>query len=438
MMVMMSTIRDHRRAYRDPGDRFVAGVASGLAVHLGLPTSRVRFGFLVLTLLGGFGAVLYAGLWLMLPVMSSSRLGPAYPPGVGSATRRGLRTQSRAEQAPHSLPESGQESHSQAAVAFSVLVCFLGVVALLQGLGLGLSTRVFWPLLVGSGGVVLLWWQSDESQRYAWLSTSASWKVLLRTIAGVVTLVVAGWLAIFSLGVRGALGTAIATFALALVGGALVIGPWLLRTNRALRYERTERVRTQERADVAAHLHDSVLQTLAVIQRQSGDPQTVVHLARTQERELRRWLFEPVDDARQLLGAALRDAAAEVEEAHGLPIEVVMVGDVVVADRYAPLVAATREALLNAAKHSGAERVDVYGEVGPEAVEIFVRDRGRGFDRTRVSSDRLGVTGSIADRMSRHGGSSDVRSGLGEGTEVRLRMPADPASAVGTVQRKAP
>jgi signal transduction histidine kinase len=207
---------------------------------------------------------------------------------------------------------------------------------------------------------------------------------------------------------------------------ALVLGPWALRTNRALRFERTERIRSQERADVAAHLHDSVLQTLALIQRRSSDPQAVTQLARTQERELRRWLFEPDDREGLMLGTALKDAAAEIEDARGVVVELVIVGDTPVGERFPPLVAATREALLNAAKHSGVQRVDVYGEVGAGGVEIFVRDRGRGFDPGAVPPDRLGVRGSIVDRMQRHGGSADVRSHPGDGTEVRLWMPVDP------------
>jgi signal transduction histidine kinase len=307
-----------------------------------------------------------------------------------------------------------------------MLVCVLGIVALLEGLGLGLSTRVFWPALVGSSGLVLLWWQSDETSRYAWLTMSPGWKTWLRTLAGVALLVGAMSLAIFQSDVRGALGTAVATLVLSAIGVTLVLGPWLLRTNRALRFERAERVRTQERADVAAHLHDSVLQTLALIQRQSADPHAVAQLARTQERELRRWLFDPADRDGVLLGTALKDVTAEVEDAHGVPVELVIVGDSPVGERFGPLVAATREALVNAAAHSGAGRIDVYAEVSPDGVEIFVRDRGAGFDPEAVPADRMGVRGSIVDRMVRHGGSAVVRSQPGDGTEVRLWMPTDP------------
>jgi signal transduction histidine kinase/phage shock protein PspC (stress-responsive transcriptional regulator) len=413
MIDTMTTIREPRRAYRDPDDRFLGGVAGGLATHLGLPSLKVRVGFLLLTLLGGFGAVVYAGLWVMLPVYDPTQLTVETPPGVGAATRRGFRT------------ITAPEHRRDAAVVVSLLVTFVGVIALFEGLGFGLSQKVFWPVVVGSGGLVLLWWQTDETSRSAWLTTAPSWKTWLRMLAGLGLLAGAISLAILQSGVRGALGTALATVVLAAVGVALVLGPWLLRTNRALRFERAERARSQERADVAAHLHDSVLQTLALIQRQSSDPHAVAQLARTQERELRRWLFEPDDHAGLLLSTALRDVAAEVEDAHSVPVEVVVVGDVPVGDGYPPLVAATREALQNAAKHSGAQRVDVYVEVGADGVEIFVRDRGVGFDPATVPADRLGLRGSIVDRMVRHGGSSDVRSQPGDGTEVRLWMPAD-------------
>lgn len=417
MMEEMTTVHEPRRAFRDPDERFLGGVASGMATHLGLPVIRVRLGFLVLTLLGGFGAVLYGGLWLMLPVRNAGEAAAAEPPGAAAATRRGLRT------------IAAPERRSDAAVVVSLLVCFVGVYVLFQGFGFGLSTTLFWPVLVGGGGVVLLWWQTDETSRSAWLTTRPGWKTWLRTGTGMVLLVGALSLVVFQAGVRGALATALAAMVLAVVGVLLVMGPWLLRTNRALRFERAERERSQERADVAAHLHDSVLQTLALIQRQSADQQAVLQLARTQERELRRWLFEPADQGATLLGTALRDVAAEVEDTHGVPVEVVVVGDTPVGERFPPLVAATREALQNAAKHSGASKIDLYAEVGATGVEIFVRDRGVGFEPAAIPADRLGLRGSVFDRMARHGGSADVRSEPGDGTEVRLWMPADPVAS---------
>jgi signal transduction histidine kinase len=169
-------------------------------------------------------------------------------------------------------------------------------------------------------------------------------------------------------------------------------------------------------------LHDSVLQTLALIQRNAADPGQVTRLARAQERDLRQWLYdEPA--AVTSLAAALRTAAAEVEDVHGVPVEVVTVGDAVADEGLQPLVLAAREAMVNAARHSGASKTDVYAEVGDRSVEVFVRDRGSGFDPSVVPDDRLGLRNSVVDRMTRHGGSADVKSVVGEGTEVRLHMP---------------
>jgi signal transduction histidine kinase len=173
---------------------------------------------------------------------------------------------------------------------------------------------------------------------------------------------------------------------------------------------------------VAAHLHDSVLQTLALIQRHAGDGKQVATLARAQERDLRAWLFgeEPPSDTS--VAGAVRAAAAEVEDAHGVPVEVVVVGDAPFTEASRTLVLAAREAMVNAALHSGAGQVDVYAECSAATSEVFVRDRGRGFDETAVPPDRWGVRNSIRDRMRRHGGSATIRSAPGEGTEVRLVM----------------
>jgi len=211
------------------------------------------------------------------------------------------------------------------------------------------------------------------------------------------------------------------------VAGLLfVVGPWVFRLSTDLSAERAERIRTQERADVAAHLHDSVLQTLALIQRSAADPVTVARLARSQERDLRSWLYagDSTDDSS--LAGALRAAAAEVEDGFALSspvsVDVVVVGDCAFVEELRPVLAAAREAVANAAEHAGTGRVDVYAEITPAAVDVFVRDRGAGFTLAEVPEDRLGVRRSILDRMERHGGSAEVRSTPGEGTEVRLHL----------------
>lgn len=210
------------------------------------------------------------------------------------------------------------------------------------------------------------------------------------------------------------------------IGGGLVMvfGPWWWRLTHDLADERQGRIRSQERAEVAAHIHDSVLQTLALIQRNAADARTVAALARAQERELRAWLYgAPPTEAGESVAAALQRISDEVEDAHGVAVEKVDVGDCPVDDRLAALVLSSREALTNAARHSGAQSVSAYLEVEPHQVTVFVRDKGRGFDPTTVPNDRRGIADSIVGRMDRYGGQATLRSTPGQGTEVELVMP---------------
>jgi signal transduction histidine kinase len=211
--------------------------------------------------------------------------------------------------------------------------------------------------------------------------------------------------------------------ALIVVAFTVVAGPWFLRLARSLSFERAARIREQERAELAAHLHDSVLQTLALIQTRSGDAAAVASLARRQERSLRRWLFERPDESKQdKIGMALELAAGEVEELHGIPIETVIVGEGRLDTRSEALIQAAREALTNAAKFAHSERIDLYAEIETKRVVAFVRDRGIGFDPDAIPPDRCGVRDSIIGRMRRHGGRASVQSGVGQGTEVELEM----------------
>ena len=215
-----------------------------------------------------------------------------------------------------------------------------------------------------------------------------------------------------------------------IIGVALVIGPWFQALGRQLADERRERIRSEERADMAAHLHDSVLQTLALIQR-SGSPEEMSRLARGQERELRAWLFgRRPDDAATRLGQAIQDAAGLVEDRYGVKVEVVLAGDVALDEHLHAMVEAAREAMANAAKHAEVDRVDVFVEVEPDRVEVFVRDEGVGFDPTAVPEDRRGLVESIRGRMQRHGGTATIESVPGEGTEVELHLPLDPSPPV--------
>jgi signal transduction histidine kinase/phage shock protein PspC (stress-responsive transcriptional regulator) len=414
----LAPLTEPRRAYRGTDDRWLGGVASGLAHHLGLPVLWVRMGFLVMVAFGGFGAVLYAGLWLFLP---ARRHTPTLAPGLDAATRQGKR------------PGRPQRRLADYGPLVAVGAIALGVLlAVIMATG---QTLAVGPLLLGGGGVALLWWQADEAQRDRWDDPShrmgpvravvggGGWRAYLRIAAGLMLLIAA--ITLFSLrsgSLTVALNVGLAA-AFGIVGLGFMVGPWLLRLSSDLSEEREARVRSEERADVAAHLHDSVLQTLALIQRSSGDPATVTRLARAQERDLRSWLFDSHSEGPDTIAAALRAVAAEVEDAHGVPVEVVCVGDAPVSEEARSLVLAAREAMTNAAKHSGAGSVDVFAEATDSGVEIFVRDRGTGFDPDLVAEDRQGIRSSIVGRMERHGGRASVRSTPGEGTEVRLSLP---------------
>ncbi len=406
-----------RRATRDTREPILGGVAGGLAHHLGMPVLWVRTAFVVGALLGGFGVVFYAGLWLVLPPDTRFETDT---PGLESATRGGRR--------PGRIRRLGDVGPAVALAALG-----FGALLLLEAvLGRG---AIFWPLLIAIVGVALLWRQADEAQRERWLDSTGriepvrvvfgngGWASYARVAAGVGLIVLA--LVLYSAR-GGSLSMARDVTVVALLtvlGLAIVVGPWVYRLASDLTDERAERVRTQERADVAAHLHDSVLQTLALIQTNAVDSATVARLARAQERDLRAWLYVGESTDERSVASALRGAAARIEDEYAVTVDVVAVGDCAFDELLQPIVHAAGEAITNAAKHAGTGRVDVYAEVGDDAVDVFVRDRGQGFDPDQIEADRYGVRHSIVDRMQRHGGTAEVRSAPGEGTEIRLHLP---------------
>lgn len=399
-----------RRAHRSVEGGLLGGVAAGLADHLRLPVFWVRVAFVVAAIANGFGIIVYLGLWIWLP---SEAEGTPDAPGLDAASRQGRRPRPQRRIADYGV-----------LVAFGAIA--IGGLALVAGLT-GTTLTVV-PVVIGIAGLAMLWRQADEVQRERWTSTgpvgvvvgTGGWASYLRLLAGLVLLITAILAFVLrSGGWREALVAAGAAL-LGIVGILFIAGPWLMRLSRDLADERAARARAQERADVAAHLHDSVLQTLAMIQRSAADPATVAKLARAQERDLRSWLFEAPASTADSIVAALREAAAEIEDSFGVPVEVVAVGDRSLPEEVMPVVLAAREAMANAAEHSGAAKVDVYCEVEGAAVEVFVRDRGRGFDPAVVPDDRAGVRNSIIGRMERHGGRATIRSGP-EGTEVTVR-----------------
>ncbi|MGF4043076.1 ATP-binding protein [Paenarthrobacter nitroguajacolicus] len=290
------------------------------------------------------------------------------------------------------------------------------------GVDVPLGTLI--PAAAILGGAAIAWMQLDETRRAGLVDkTKADQAGGWTRLAAGLALVVAGVLVMVS-GSGSWEQTWLALLAsVAVLGGvALVLLPWGLKFWKDLETERAGRVRETERAEIAAHLHDSVLQTLALIQRRAGSEQDVIRLARAQERELRSWLFSDPAKESGLLADRIKAVAAEVEDSHGHAVEVVTVGDTDMTDRHEALVQAAREAMLNAARHGGGT-VSVYLESTAGSTEIFIKDRGTGFDPDAVPDDRLGVKESIIGRMKRHGGTAVINSSR-DGTEVRLALPS--------------
>jgi signal transduction histidine kinase len=349
----------------------VAGICSGVAHALGVDPTAVRLVFAILTLAGGSGIVLYLGLWLFLPP-------PEAPDGARGGAAR------------------------VAAIALLALAAFL----LLRGIGLAGSLLLSAAFI--AVGVVLV-----SLRRGARPQTS-------RLVLGIVLVVAGTTIYVNESGPFGDAGAgAPGAVAVALVA---IVGPWLWRLASERDAERLERIRTQERAEVAARVHDSVMQTLALIQRHAEDSRRVATLARQEERELRAWLYGRRSGDEATLVRAIDAAAAEVEELHGVRVDVVSAGDAPLDDRLDAVVLAAREAMTNAAKFAGVEEVSLYVEAGEEGATVFIRDRGIGFVPETVPPDRHGVRESIELRMARHGGTATVTSAPGAGTEVELRM----------------
>jgi signal transduction histidine kinase len=315
-----------------------------------------------------------------------------------------------------------------------------GLIWIVQVSGLGIKQQIFWPVAFACAGAALVWRQADTARQREWkteaggrvwlapLVARGGWPAVVRVVIGLTLVGAAFGIVVAQQNQLQQLPEVLAMTVLALAGLAIVAAPWLHRSRTALNEARAEKVRADARADMAAHLHDSVLQTLALIQRQSDDPKEVQRLARRQERELRTWLYgdetlhSSSDDGDATLKAALTTAAAEIEDERGIPVEVITVGDCELTEPLQAMMRAAREAIVNAAKHSGADKIDVFAEASDEMVEIFVRDRGRGFDPDQIDDDRMGVRGSIVGRMTRNGGTAKIRSAPGDGTEVRLEM----------------
>ncbi|WP_210769080.1 ATP-binding protein [Ruania alkalisoli] len=411
-MTQAETPRTHRGAVplrRPVQGRLLLGVSAGLAQHLAVPVTAVRWFFVILTLVFGAGAVLYA--WFALTV-------PGGDPQEAAA-------QARPTKLTRLVPRLRAVTASTRGSDLVIGAVLLLVAALLLASQVQDWFGGAWllPVVVLVAGAALAWSQIEVTERQRRTGQPVRRTSVLLRVGGGVALALLGVVIFVARGkplgdvVNGVLaGLAI------LAGTAFVLAPLGLRLWRDLVAERAARARESERADIAAHLHDSVLQTLSLIRARADDPAFVRRMARGQERELRDWLYADRPEPGESIAQVLREAAGEVEDHHGSEIDVVTAGDAVPDSGTAALTAAAREAMVNAVVH-GAPPVSIYVEVGEKATEVYVRDRGEGFDVDSVSEDRHGVRHSIFGRMHRHGGSADIRSDSTRGTEVRLRMP---------------
>ncbi|WP_235877154.1 ATP-binding protein [Saccharopolyspora terrae] len=400
----------HPPLRRTRDGRLLAGVSAGVAEHLGVRVLWVRMTFAILSALGGAGILAYALLWAFVPQGGGSR----------PATR-----------------QEWQQGFGIVLLGVGALVAF--------GAVLSMPAWLTVPLVVALVGAAVVWREADDSQRRRWrqgarsgvagaLLGSGARSAWIRVLSGAVLVVLGMALLVGSTTSLDALPTGLLASGATLVGVAVLTVPWWVRLVRDLNVERASRIRSQERAEIAAHLHDSVLQTLALIQKQADSEREVRRLARGQERELRGWLYGPDGygtetevASKGTFAAEVARICGEVEDHFAITVQQVVVGDCEVDDRLTAQLNAAREALVNAAKHAGVSEVSAYAEVEPELVSVFVRDRGAGFDPDAVPDDRHGLADSIRGRMQRHGGKVKVRTSPGQGTEVAMEMPRSAA-----------
>jgi signal transduction histidine kinase len=391
-------------------ERLAGGVAAGLAARMGRDVTTVRVVLVVATILtGGFVAVAYVVAWLLVPEAG----GQGNIASKAITDRRGL-------------------ALAAGFVSLMIVIRVLGSAVKAGWLG-----SFIWPVGACGAGLILIWRNAPADERSVMrnladpllgLARGPRWSGFVLRLVAAGALFGGGIAALKSAHENVALLRPLAGVALLISAFLVLLGPWWLRIARDLVVERQARARAEERAEIAARVHDSVLQTLALIQRRSDQPQQVIALARAQERELRSWLFDgrapgSIDGQAMTLTGGVRLIQQEVETQHGVAIEAVMVGDCPLDDDLAALLAAAREATVNAAKWSGAAVISLFAEVEPTEVSVFVRDRGKGFDPETVPRDRKGLAESVRARMARRGGRATVRSAPGEGTEVSLTMP---------------
>jgi signal transduction histidine kinase len=384
------------------GERWLGGVASGIATRFAIDVFVVRIAFVALAFASGAGLALYAIAWVLVPEGGKVSASPH---------RRSL------------LASTAGDPVS--ALAFGAII--LGLMLLIRQSGLPFPAWLMWPVLGIAVGASMIGHETRRSIERALTQTSSG------TSGRTTRLMVGGLFVVVGVvGVVGGaphlntIGSVLFAVVACLLGLVIILLPWSRSMLSALSEERRGRIRSEEKAEIAAHLHDSVLQTLAIIQRKADDPKQVQALARRQERELRAWLFNEgatTPGAQETVRTHMDRMVQEIEDLHGLNVDFVCVGDCPLTGEAVVLLSAAREAMTNAGKHASTDKVDVYLEVEVDEIIAFIRDRGIGFDVNAVDDDRHGLSDSIVGRLSRAGGRAVVRSSIGEGTEVQLSIP---------------
>jgi len=379
-------------------DRLLTGLASGIAETLGVAPVFVRSAFVVLAFAGGVGVLLYLIGWVLTL--------EAPPDGAVEALHDRV---------------GAKDSRQR----FALALIFLAGLLLLRSAGLWFGDSLVWPVALMVFGFALTWSLIDESRRTRWARRTFSNEdlrgTLMRLALGGVLMTIGLGLYLRSIDAVALVGGVVLAVLMTIAGLGLILGPWVWRLVTQLGEERRERIRADERSEMAAHLHDSVLQTLALMQR-TDDAHEVAMLARRQERELRSWLYGGSTKVEGGLRGGLEETAARLEETYRVPVDVVTVGDVPLDDRLRAMVAAAGEAITNAALHSGCDHISVFAEVSGEAVDVYVSDQGSGFDPGSVPAGRRGIAESIVGRMRRQGGEATITTEGGGGTEVHLKV----------------
>ncbi|WP_218711392.1 ATP-binding protein [Arthrobacter sp. BF1] len=407
-------------------ERMVAGVCGGLAEHLGVKVGLVRAIMLGASFFFGAGLVFYGWLWLLVPMAGDeARERGSLLDEDGNPRLTLFRPAPGAREESNSNPTRQRLSLGFREVAIGGGLVIAAVVLFGQQSGWNLQLGTLIPLLIIVLGAVLAWMQLDDTRRIGLLSAAKmNTPMALLRLGGGIALVIAGVIVIVAGSGSWTLVWSSVVASLAVLAGvALVLAPWVLKFWREFQSERAGRIRETERAEIAAHLHDSVLQTLALIQKSASSPADVTRLARAQERELREWIYQDAAHNAGALVERVKAVCAEAEDVYGQAVEVVAVGDAELTDRGSALVQAVREAVLNGVRHGGTT-VSVYVEAGAQGVDVFIKDRGPGFDVETVPADRLGVRESVVGRMQRNGGTAEIISSA-DGTEVRLHLPSE-------------